>query len=150
MLDLQIVKNENDFNSDFNRTDFIDFLYNHLERFGDEKEAINKSIDYAFSQSEGKGGFLVIARYEGKVVGTLVMNNTGMEGYIPEFILVYVAVDSTYRGKGFGKEIVEKSIKYCKGDVALHVEYDNPAKRLYERIGFGTKYAEMRYYKEEK
>jgi hypothetical protein len=25
------------------------------------------------------------------------------------------------------------------------VEYDNPAKRLYERMGFSTKYAEMRW-----
>lgn len=150
MLDLQFVNNENDFNADFGRTDFINFLYDHLERFGDAKDAISKSIDYAFSDAEGKGGFLVIARYEGKVVGTLVMNNTGMQGYIPDYILVYVAVDSTYRGKGFGRVIVEKSIAHCDGDVALHVEYDNPAKRLYERIGFGTRYAEMRYYKEEK
>ncbi|MDK2978441.1 MAG: hypothetical protein PWP52_1155, partial [Bacteroidales bacterium] len=29
-------------------------------------------------------------------------------------------------------------------DVKLHVEYDNPAKRLYERLGMTTKYAEMR------
>ena len=43
------------------------------------------------------------------------------------------------------KEIVEESFKHCDGDVKLHVEYDNPAKRLYERIGFTNKYAEMRY-----
>jgi hypothetical protein len=30
------------------------------------------------------------------------------------------------------------------------VEYDNPAKRLYERVGMKTKYAEMRYEKKQK
>jgi len=148
MLELKFVESENNFPKDFKRTEFINFLYDHLEKFGDDKNSISKSIDYAFSKAEGKGGFLVIAYYKGKVVGTLIMNNTGMAGYIPEYILVYVAVDSTFRGKGFGREIVEKSIEHCNGDVALHVEYDNPAKRLYERIGFGSKYAEMRYYKE--
>jgi ribosomal protein S18 acetylase RimI-like enzyme len=78
----------------------------------------------------------------------LVMNKTGMSGYIPENVLVYVAVDSRYRGEGFGGEIVKKAISMIEGDVKLHVEYENPAKRLYERIGFTTKYAEMRFIKE--
>ncbi|MDD3860747.1 MAG: GNAT family N-acetyltransferase, partial [Bacteroidales bacterium] len=71
--------------------------------------------------------------------------NTGMSGYIPENILVYIAVDSKHRGKGFGAEIIKEAVKRTKGNIKLHVEYDNPAKRLYERLGFTTKYAEMRF-----
>ena len=69
------------------------------------------------------------------------------EEYIPENILVYIAVNSKFRNKGIGRQIVERGIKEADGDVKLHVEYENPAKRLYERIGFTTKYAEMRYKK---
>ncbi|MEA3316912.1 MAG: GNAT family N-acetyltransferase, partial [Bacteroidota bacterium] len=76
-----------------------------------------------------------------------IMNKTGMSGYIPENILVYVAVDAEKRGHGIGGQIVEKSFELADGDVKLHVEYDNPAKRLYERCGMTTKYAEMRYKK---
>ena len=147
MLDYKIIRKDSDFSSDLSRNIFIDFLYEHLERFGDTKEAISKSIDYAFSEDKGKGGFLLAAYNEEKLIGELVMNKTGMEGYIPENILVYVAVDSTRRGKGYGKEICNKAINMAEGNVALHVEYDNPAKRLYERIGFTTKYAEMRLIK---
>ena len=146
MLDIKKISNPNEFKKT-SKKEFIEFLYNHLDRFGDSKEAIEKSIDYVFSESEGCGGFLLEAYYEDKLIGALVMNETGMAGYIPENVLVYVAVDSLYRGKGFGRKIVDKAIEIAEGDVKLHVEYDNPAKRLYERIGFTNKYAEMRFHK---
>jgi GNAT superfamily N-acetyltransferase len=87
------------------------------------------------------------AYYDDNLVGALVINDTHMSGYIPDHVLVYVAVDGSYRNKGFGKQIVEKAIELCDGDVKLHVEYENPAKRLYERLGFTSKYAEMRFTK---
>lgn len=146
MLEIKKISNPNEFNKT-SKKEFIEFLYNHLDRFGDSKEAIEKSIDYSLSESEGCGGFLLEAYYEDKLIGALVMNETGMAGYIPENVLVYVAVDSSYRGKGFGRKIVDKAIEIADGDVKLHVEYDNPAKRLYERIGFTNKYAEMRFHK---
>ena len=144
MLEIKKIENEKDFKN-ITREEFIDFLFTHLDRFGDPKEDINKCLNYAFSDEKSEGGFALAAFYENKLVGALIMNKTGMGGYIPEWILVYVAVDASYRGRGFGRQIVEEAFKHCDGDVKLHVEYDNPAKRLYERIGFTTKYAEMRY-----
>jgi len=146
MLEIKKISNELEFsNFGITRDQFVDFLFKHLDRFGDPKEDIQKCLDYAFSQEKSEGGFALAAFLEGKLVGALIMNKTGMSGYIPDWILVYVAVDASYRGKGFGRQIVEESFKYADGDVKLHVEYDNPAKRLYERIGFTSKYAEMRY-----
>ena len=147
MLTFKKLLNESDFNENLSRETFMNFLHSHLDQFGDSKDAINKCIDYAIGNDNTPGGFLLAAYFEGNLVGVLIINNTGMSGYIPEHILVYVAVDASYRGKGFGKQIVEKAIADCPGDVKLHVEYDNPAKRLYERIGFSTKYAEMRFNK---
>jgi GNAT superfamily N-acetyltransferase len=68
-----------------------------------------------------------------------------MEGYIPANILVYIAVDASYRGKGIGASIIENVIERCEGGIALHVEPENDAKRLYERMGFTNKYLEMRH-----
>ncbi|MCB0741696.1 MAG: GNAT family N-acetyltransferase, partial [Chitinophagaceae bacterium] len=65
-------------------------------------------------------------------------------GYIPENILVYIAVHKSYRGKGLGKELMKKTMDRAKGSIALHVEPDNPAKFLYEKLGFTNKYLEMR------
>ena len=147
MLEIKRLNSESDFNENLTREKYVDFLFTHLDQFGDPKDAINKCIDYAFGKEGRPGGFLLAAFYEGDLVGALIINDTGMSGYIPDHVLVYVAVDASYRGKGFGKQIVEYALKECPGDVKLHVEYDNPAKRLYERIGFTNKYAEMRYQK---
>ena len=67
-----------------------------------------------------------------------------MSGYIPENILVYIATDKNSRGKGLGKILMAKTIDITQGDIALHVEADNPAKHLYEKMGFTNPYLEMR------
>lgn len=148
MLTFQKLTKASDFNENLNRENFVDFLFTHLGPYGDPKDAINACIDFAFGADGKFGGFLLAAYNLEKLVGALIINNTGMSGYIPEHILVYVAVDQAYRGKGFGRQIVEQAIADCSGEVKLHVEYENPAKHLYERLGFTTKYAEMRYKKQ--
>ncbi|SHO63408.1 GNAT family N-acetyltransferase [Algoriphagus zhangzhouensis] len=126
------------------KNEIADFLFEHLGKYGDPKDDIMKCLDYALDQGLQAGGFVVLARENGKIVGALVMNKTGMSGYIPENILVYIAVDASQRGKGIGGKIMNLAIKMANGAVALHVEPDNPAKKLYERLGFTNKYLEMR------
>jgi len=151
MLEIKEIRKPEDFKSNnLTEEEFIDFMFTHLDRFGDPKDQIKMSIDYAFSLNAGKGGFLLAAFDEAKMVGGLIMNKTGMSEYVPENILVYVAVNSKYRGKGFGGEIMKKSFELAQGDIKLHVEYDNPAKHLYEKLGMKTKYAEMRLEKKKK
>ncbi|MEB2784837.1 GNAT family N-acetyltransferase [Algoriphagus persicinus] len=126
------------------KKEIADFLFVHLGQYGDPKEDIMKCLDYALDQSLHAGGFVVMAREHGKLLGALIMNKTGMSGYIPENILVYIAVDAAQRGKGIGGKIMDTAIKMANGSIALHVEPDNPARKLYERIGFTNKYLEMR------
>lgn len=126
------------------KNEIANFLFEHLDEFGDNKDDIMKCLDYAVSNYGHQGGFVLLAREEGTLVGAVVMNKTGMEGYIPENILVYIAVHGNQRGKGLGKQLMERAIKQANGNIALHVEPNNPAKRLYERLGFTNKYLEMR------
>jgi ribosomal protein S18 acetylase RimI-like enzyme len=125
----------------------INFLYKHLDQFGDSPKAIRECLNYALSEQQGQGGFVVIGKIEDQLAGIVIMIETGMTDYIPEYFLVYVAVNSKLRGQGIGGKLIDESLAKADGDVALHVEYDNPAKRLYERLGFTSKYAEMRYKK---
>ncbi|MBW6514418.1 MAG: GNAT family N-acetyltransferase [Candidatus Syntrophosphaera sp.] len=128
-------------------TALIDFLHTHLDQFRDSKSAIGKAIDYAFSTEAGKGGYVLLGWNGEQLAGAVVMNKTGMDEYIPGWLLVYIAVNSGLRGQGIGSALMREAFDNCDGGIALHVEYDNPAKRLYERLGFTSKYAEMRWQK---
>lgn len=127
----------------------IDFLFDNLQEFGDPKQDIEKAVNYALKEVPSFGGFIVVSRQDGQMTGAVVVNQTGMVDYIPENILVYITTHKDHRGKGIGKALMHKTIEMAKGAIALHVEPDNPARRLYEKMGFGSKYIEMRYKKKE-
>jgi ribosomal-protein-alanine N-acetyltransferase len=126
------------------KKELIRFLHTHLQEYGDSKKDIEKAIDYSVKEFVSFGGFTILIIDNNKIVGVAVINKTGMGGYIPENILVYIATHQDYRGKGFGKVLMQKVIGMVKGDIALHVESDNPAKILYEKMGFTNPYLEMR------
>lgn len=125
----------------------VDFLHQHLDEFGDPKEAIQKCIEYAIGETSVVGGFVIVGSIDNKMAGAVIVNRTGMEDYIPENILVYIAVDAALRGKGIGKQLMKKAIELSKGNIALHVEPNNPALFLYEKVGFTNKYLEYRLIK---
>lgn len=144
MISYDIIYSENDNTTSFDREDVADFLFEHLDQYGDAREHILKSIGYAFGDGPGRDGFVLVAYEEDKIVGTVIINDTNMGGYIPEHILVYIAVHGDYRGQGVGKGLMERIIEATEGDIALHVEPDNPAIHLYKKYGFTNKYLEMR------
>ncbi len=141
---MQIIKFKHTHIPQSYRHEIADFLHKHLQQFGDPKEDILLALDYVSDTSAGKGGCLLVAQENDEIVGAVVVNKTGMSRYIPENILVYIATHDQYRGKGIGKKLMQETIKVCDGDIALHCEPDNPARKLYEKLGFTSKYLEMR------
>ncbi len=147
MIAYHIIHSDEENPTTFNRENIADFLYSHLDEYGDKKEHILKSINYAFGGGPGQDGFILVAHEDKTIVGAVIINHTNMGGYIPDHILVYIAVDGSHRGQGIGKQLMERTIEATDGDIALHVEPENPAKFLYEKYGFTNKYLEMRFTK---
>jgi len=124
------------------------FLHEHMKPYEDTVVDVRRGLDDALGNRPGPGGFVVLAHLDAHLAGALVMLGTGMQGYIPEHLLLFVAVDRALRNRGIGELLVRSALEHCHGDVKLHVEHDNPAKRLYERLGFVSKYADMRLRRE--
>jgi ribosomal protein S18 acetylase RimI-like enzyme len=145
MIQINIYSPDNNPTEEIKK-DIINFLFESLEQYGDPKEDIEKCLDYAFGKNNKPGGMVLSAidLDTQKIVGAVIINKTGMDGYIPENILVYIATDKDMRGKGVGKQLMQTAINLSEGDMALHCEPNNPAKFLYEKLGFTSKYLEMR------
>ncbi len=134
--------------SEIEKNDLNAFLFQHLDQYGDTAQDILKAINYALSNENNKGGMIIATYYNSLLTGAVVINATGMEDYIPENILVYIATHKDYRGMGIGKNLLQTAIDQTSGSIALHVEADNPALQLYEKVGFVNKYLEMRLIKQ--
>ena len=149
-IEIYELRSDNDFPEWLNSDTLAEFLYESLKPFEDPLPQVKSGIDFALSSTDVKNGFIVLAVKDKKPVGSVVMLQTHMSGYVPDYLLLFVAVDPAERGRGIGGKIIMEAVNRAEGDVKLHVEYDNPAKRLYERLGFVNKYAGMRYTKEGK
>lgn len=143
-MDNTLVYHAGSIPSERDKTAVLHFLHTHLEQYGDTPEDIEKAYNYALSIGNKPGGIVIAMRNNDEIVAASIINKTGMKGYIPENILVYIATHKDHRGKGLASKLMQQIINEVDGDVALHVEHDNPAKSLYEKFGFTNKYLEMR------
>jgi len=121
------------------RREIVDFLFTHLEQFGDSKEVITKALNYIVD----KGGHLVLSFEKEEITGVAVINHTHMDSYIPENILVYLATDLNRRRTGIGTKIMTEVLDICRGNILLRIDAHNPAIKLYEKFGFTNPYLEM-------
>lgn len=123
----------------------IKFLFHSLEQYRDPEQDIRACLDYIMDKN--RGGFVFVAEDEkNNLKGVVFLANTGMKLFVPEYLLVYIATDKNERGKGIGKNLMLHATSVAQAPIALHVEHDNPAKKLYEKLGFTNKYTEMRWY----
>lgn len=124
------------------------FVHENMKPFEGTLVDTRRGLDYALSSEPGEGGFVLLAVREQRLLGVVVVLDTGMGGYVPGHLLLFAAVDPAERNQGIGGLLVAEAIRGTGGDIKVHCEHDNPALRLYERLGFRSKYAELRYSEE--
>lgn len=109
------------------------------------QEHIKEAVEYAVKQKPSFGGFIITAVEDQKIIATIVANKTGMEGYNANNIFVYFTLHETHRDNdALVQKLMSRAMQYADGDVAMHVEPDNPALKLYKKLGFVAQYLELR------
>lgn len=87
-----------------------------------------------------QGNRLLVARIDGRIVGTLTLVvfpiPTGLRAWIED-----VVVDETARGQGVGAALTQEAVRLARADGARTVDLTSrpsraAANRLYERLGF--------------
>lgn len=124
----------------------VNFLYEHLGEYGDTRENIENAVDYTLDSNPKAGGFILQMIEDSNLVGLVVINRTGMQGYVPENLLVYLAVHKDFRDLGLAEKMMKRILQITNGDIALHIANNNPDLDLFQKLGFEKSYLEMRYY----
>lgn len=143
-IELMIVNRPDDLPSWLSLDDLTQFFHHMMKPWHDTPEDVRRGLDYALDDAPGRGGFAVLAIRDQELLGGTVFLETGMQGYIPENLLLFIAVRPELRSRGIGHRVMERAVENCKGSIKLHVEHENPARHLYERIGMVNKYLEYR------
>lgn len=141
-FDLLFMRSCSDLPPWLDRSALVDFFHTNLSPYNDEYENVSRGLSHALSDEND--GFIIAALSGRDIVGAIAILSTGMVGYIPENLLLYVGVLPKMRGQGLGARLVSEAATRCDGDLKLHVDFDNPARRLYERLGFRVEYYDMR------
>lgn len=130
--------------SEWDKTKIIEFLHVNLGDIEPHKEHIRRSLEYATKEQLSFGGFIVVYKNYSDIVAVAVVNHTGMQGYMAENVLVYLAVDEKHRNQGIAKKLISSVLNYAKGDVALHLKGDSSLGQICEKFGFQQTIVEMR------
>ncbi len=125
---------------DFRASDSSDIVDIDREAFN----SVNPSYDLFIYLAYGSD--ILVAEFNGRVVGYLVLMDLGSNAKIMSF-----AVKSKYRGFGVGKALLSEAIRRCKErgkkKITLEVRVSNfRAQTLYKKFGFEIVGRLERYY----
>jgi len=122
----------------------VNFTYRYQIASDDEIDNIFRSVDYALSPYKYQGGFVLLAENRDSIIGSVVINRTNMEGYVPKNLMVYFAADPDSAIQGLEKTLLLKTIQLTSGEIAFHISINSPVIDLLEDVGFEKNFFEMR------
>jgi len=117
----------------------------HIKKMVDKMFGVLGKVFLGFLKLMRKEPFkFFVAEVDGRVVGTTMVNNRGMIGYIST-----VMVHPNYRRKGIATKLMKRALDHIQkkktSKAVLHVVSTNtPAKNLYTKLGF-TKFENVVY-----
>lgn len=126
----------------------INFLHEHTPNTS--KSDIRHAIEYALKEIPSFGGFIYTAHQDKQLVGVIIATKTGMTGYNAKHLFVFVSLLPLLNiSEDSATSLLSRAIDYADGDIALHIKPNNPALKLYQKLGFQAQFVELRLSKEQ-
>ena len=123
-----------------------EFVQSNLPLEKIDHGAVEGAIRYAMSHDHYAGGFiLVMYTRDVQIASVAIVNKTGMNGYFPASILVYLAADTRLKAEGLDDKLIRYVLKVCEGDVLINLEGQEKFSHLYAEAGFDSKPLFLRY-----
>lgn len=122
-------------------------LTNFLAQNSKEQDiaSIREALDYALKNKPSFGGFIYSYWENHQLLAAVVVNKTGMEGFNPNYLLVYACVHPTLQeNESILQDLISRTISFTQGDLSLHLRPDCPTLKLFKALGFQEKYVELR------
>lgn len=116
-------------------------LFDKYRVFYQQDSDITAAENFLRKRFEKNESIIFMAEIDGKVVGfTQLYTSFSSVSMLPVYILNDLYVEDSYRKKGVGKALLNKAKELCKENdfkgLALETAINNPAQKLYERLGW--------------
>lgn len=116
-------------------------LFDKYRIFYKQKSDIKAAESFLRLRFENKESIVFLAAVDGKVVGFVQLYPTfSSVSMQPVYILNDLYVDPAYRKKRIGEALLNRTKQLCRVNdfkgLALETAVDNPAQKLYERLGW--------------
>ena len=120
------------------KTELVNFLNTYQENPELDLSIIKHLVDYALKEIYSFGGFIVTEEDDQKIIGVMVINNTGMQGYMPNNLIVASAFIPGMLIQGASKRLIQKAIHFTKGDIAYLINSPQEKEQLQKNLGIKT------------
>ena len=116
-------------------------LFDKYRVFYQQNSDITAAEHFLHQRFEKNESIVFMAEIDGTAVGfTQLYSSFSSVSMLPVFILNDLYVEGAHRKKGVGEALLNKAKEFCKENdfkgLALETAVDNPAQKLYERLGW--------------
>ncbi|WP_412561181.1 GNAT family N-acetyltransferase [Winogradskyella sp. MIT101101] len=116
-------------------------LFNGYRMFYKQASDEVGARQFLIERFKNQDSIIFMAYVDSKAVGFTqlypLLSSVSMQ---PMYLLNDLFTDSNYRGQGIGEALINKAKQLCISEnnkgLAIQTAHDNPAKKLYKRLGF--------------
>ncbi|MCB0663828.1 MAG: hypothetical protein KDC24_13865 [Saprospiraceae bacterium] len=128
--------------SPFEKLGVIKFLEQHI---GVSKAKIQMAVEYAIKDCPSFGGLILVVTQAEEPVAVAIIHKAGANGHQAKHTLAYYAISEKFQTEEFVSDFFDKLINLSNGDLAMHLDANDPVLGVFQKMGFQQHRVEYRF-----